>query len=247
MKQLSELSESEIEDRFHVTGQKPVQFLLAGLAKQREQCLVLFNEGNTHFLSLLIACPADEDTLYFDCSGSKEINQGLLEAKKVTFVAKPEGIHIQFVTGPARRVTLNGVETFAVKLPPHIVRMQRREYFRMETPRINPLTLSVQLPNLGIQRWPVHDLSIAGMGVSLDSPIESLASGTILEQCMLRLPDEKTDMRLSLEARCCKEIFSSNGKTSWRLGLRFVRLNRGDEAKIQRYIAHLEHERRSMS
>ena len=36
MSQIAQLSEAEIEERFHITGTRPVAFMLAGLTKENK-------------------------------------------------------------------------------------------------------------------------------------------------------------------------------------------------------------------
>ena len=50
MTQLSQLSEAEIEARFHITGARPVGFLLAGYAKESVQFSIQFGAGADLFL-----------------------------------------------------------------------------------------------------------------------------------------------------------------------------------------------------
>ena len=51
MTQLSQLSEAEIEARFHITGARPVGFLLAGYAKESVQFSIQFGAGADLFLT----------------------------------------------------------------------------------------------------------------------------------------------------------------------------------------------------
>ena len=78
MSQIAQLSEAEIEERFHVTGARPVAFMLAGFAKENEQFSVMFQAGHEMFLTTLLAVKPDKSLFIFDCSGSTETNRKLL-------------------------------------------------------------------------------------------------------------------------------------------------------------------------
>ena len=54
MSQIAQLSEAEIEERFHITGTRPVAFMLAGFAKDNEQFSVMFQAGQEMYLTTLI-------------------------------------------------------------------------------------------------------------------------------------------------------------------------------------------------
>ena len=59
------------------------------------------------------------------------------------------------------------VPAFAVPLPKFIVRLQRRDAFRIETPRIRPLEFFGRLPDGRLLKLPAHDISVAGIGLAV--------------------------------------------------------------------------------
>lgn len=246
MTQIAQLSEAEIEERFHVSGLRPVAFMLAGFAKERAGFSVQFGNGQM-FLTNLLAVEADAGRLIFDCSGSADVNRQLLGADRCIFVGRPGGIHVQFLAGAVSEVRYEGDKAFSVALPKYIVRLQRRESFRIDTPRIRPLEFFGRLPNGGLLKLPAHDISVQGIGLVATELPEGLEIGQALESCHFHLPEDKLELFFRATINHITPFESRGGATQWRIGLSFVGLNPGEENRIQRYITQVERERHELS
>lgn len=249
MTQIALLSPSEIDDdRFRVSGTRSVQFMLNGFIKERDQFTVYFGpRSNDLFLSTLLEVDGDDERLIFDISGSAEINQRIQSADRLTFAGRPSGIRVQFQTTSPSTVVYQGGKAFAVALPKYIVRVQRREYFRVHTPRSRPLQFSFKLPDGTPQSLPIYDLSVAGIGVNAPSVPPGLdVPGLKLGRARFSLPDDPREFNVEIVLRRVAEIESRSGLRQFRIGLQFVGLSFGDESRIQRYIDRLERERREL-
>ncbi|RIX44626.1 MAG: flagellar brake protein [Rhodocyclales bacterium GT-UBC] len=246
MTQIAQLSEAEIEERFHVAGKTAIQFTLAGYARARESFSVHFNLGQDMYLTTLLAVQADKERLIFDCSGSAETNRRFLGSAHCQFVGHPGGIPVQFSCGPASDITYEGSKAFAVALPDKLVRLQRREHFRVETPRLKPLMFFGRLPSGELLKLPSHDISVSGIGLNADSLPESLAVEQVLKNCHFMLPGEAQELFLEATVRRIQERETRTGSRFWQVGLEFNHLSSGDENRIQRYIDRLERERREL-
>jgi c-di-GMP-binding flagellar brake protein YcgR len=247
MSQIAQLSEAEIEDHFHVKGVLPVAFMLAGFARDHEQFSVQFGEGAEMFLTTPLAVNPEKGLLIFDCSGSVESNQRFLQSSRNVFVGRPGGVHVQFTTGAAREVAYEGGKAFAVALPKLLVRLQRRDYFRIETPQVRPLQFFGRLPGGGLLNLPAHDISVAGIGVRSGAPPDGLVPGLVLETCHFSLPADEHDLMFSATVRHVTEQQGRTGMVQWRIGLQFNGLPVLAESRIQRYITHVERERHELS
>lgn len=247
MSQIAQLSEAEIEARFHVVGKRPVAFTLDGFARDKTGFSVQFRDGAEMFLTTLLAVLPEKQTLIFDCSGSTETNRRFLQSPRSIFVARPGGIHVQFVGGQAREILYGGKMAFAIDLPDNLVRLQRREFFRIDTPRGKPLRFFGRLPDGTLLNVAVHDISVAGIGLSAASLTDELVSGVVLPACHFSLPDDTHDLLFGATVRHITELDSRGGFRQWRLGLQFNDLPHAAEARVQRYITHLERERHELS
>ncbi|WP_412481065.1 flagellar brake protein [Azonexus sp. IMCC34839] len=246
MTQNYQMTDAEIDERFRVSGAKPVAFLLAGYAKTREAFSVHFNHGEDMFLTTLLEVQADKGRLVFDCSGSAESNRRIVLSDKVTFGGHPGGVPVHFSTGKAAETTFEGGKAFAVALPEFIIRLQRREHFRIETPRVNPLVLFARAPNGVLLKLQVHDISVGGIGVDAPELPEGVDLGVTMPNCHFTLPGDPKDLFFSATVRNYHEYESRTGQRMVRIGLQFNDLSNGDENRIQRYIAKVERERHEL-
>lgn len=245
MSQIAQLSEAEIEDRFHIVGARPVAFLLAGFAREGDRFSVHF--GDEVFLTTLLAASPEKNQLIIDCSGSPEINRRFLASGRNVFVGRPGGIHVQFSSGPAVEMLFGGAQAFAVALPKYVVRLQRREFFRIETPRVRPLTFYGRLPGGALLNLPAHDISVAGLGLVGANLPDGLSPGLALPNSHFSLPEDDKDFFFSAKVRHLTEQPSRTGLRQWRLGLQFEDLAGQERNRIQRYIDRVERERRELA
>jgi len=245
MSQLAQLSEAEIEERFHITGQTAVRFMLAAFVRERESFSVQF--GSEMFLSTLLAVQPEKGRLIIDCSGSPETNRSFLDSERNVFVGRPGGIQVHFTTGQAAEIDFEGAKAFAVKLPTVLVRLQRREYFRIETPRVRPLEFFARLPGGDLLTLPVHDISVSGIALTAMALPNGLDIGMTLANCRFSLPEEASDLFFSAIVRHLSELEARSGNRQWRLGLQFEKMPVNDANRIQRYIVRVEHERRELA
>lgn len=247
MSQLAQLSEAEIEERFHITGQTAIRFMLAAFVRERESFSVQFGGGQEMFLTTLLAVDAESGRLILDCSGSAESNRRFLDSERNVFVGRPGGIQVHFSTGAASEIDFEGAKAFSVKLPALLVRLQRREYFRIETPRVRPLEFFARLPDGGLLNLPVHDVSVSGIALTAPSLPAGLEVGMLLGNSRFRLPEETHDLFFSASVRHLSELEARSGNRQWRLGLQFEKMPVSDANRIQRYIVRIEHERRELA
>lgn len=245
MSQIAQLSEAEIEERFHITGTLPVAFMLVGFARNKDQFTVSFGGEEMMLTTLLDAEPAG-DRLIFDCSGSAEVNRHLLQSDRNVFSGRPGGIHVQFSAGRVTETIFEGSKAFAVALPKYVVRLQRRDTFRIETPRSKPLQFFGRQAGGRLLNLPAHDISVAGLGMTALSLPDGLVSGERLENCHFALPEDERELFFSATVCHVTPQLGRTGQQQWRIGLHFDRLPTAEENRIQRYIARVERERHEL-
>ncbi|AXS80697.1 flagellar brake protein [Dechloromonas sp. HYN0024] len=246
MSQLAQLSEAEIEERFHITGSRPVAFLLAGYVRTSDQFSVSFGDGEEMMLTTLLAVQPERNLFVFDCSGSDDINRRFQQGNRHVFAGRPGGIHVQFATGRAAETILGGGKAFSAALPDHIVRLQRRDAFRIETPIGRPLQFFGRLLDGRLVNLQAHDISVAGMGMTATNLPEGLVVGARLEGCHFALPDDAHELFFSATVCHVTPMVGRTGLQQWRIGLHFENMPAVEENRIQRYIARIERERHEL-
>lgn len=242
---LETLTNAEIEDRFFVEGRMAILGLLHELIHRREHLNVRFGARNDDFL-MTILLDARPEGLIFDIGSIDQTNQRILQAKGCIFVGAPDGVRVQFSTGPAQRVSWGGQDAFQVSLPTRAVRLQRRETFRVATPIVRPLLAYLLGEGGGVLRQcPVHDIAVGGVGLSVGADF-SLEAGTALANVVVDLP-ELGRVQSAATVRHVTELSRAAGSVKARAGLRFDHLPRAFDIAIQRYVVQVEHDRHRLA
>lgn len=233
-------------DRFTIRSKSEILYILRYLIKRGELVTVHFNQGQDILLTTLLRAEADDDKLIFDWGGSEKNNKKLLKAERLFFVVAPDGIKIQFSTGQASQIDFGGENAFSVDLPDEAIRLQRRDYYRVTTPREGRLLASFMLRGKD-QRLPLYDVGIGGIGLIMSRNDLYVEIGDILSDLVLDIPGLETS-RSRLEVRHVTLISPIRGQPYTRIGCQNVGERRmSDEAKIQRYMIKIEQDRRALA
>ncbi len=248
MARISDMTTEEVEERFYLSGESEINFALNELINHRTPVTVLFDKGRESFLSTLLAVWPRSRRLVFDWSGSPEINERVQRSERNIFVAHPDGIKVQFVSGPVTLIAYGDdkEQAFSVDLPTRISRLQRREYFRIITPIVDPLVLQYVAPDGRLQTYSMHDLSVAGVGITANSFPAEWQTGVTLGNCHFHLP-EHPDVVTDMTICHITEQESRSGHRHFRIGLAFTALQRNSQIHLQRYIIKIEHDRHALA
>ena len=237
-------SEKDIE-RCTLTSPHEIVFQIKGLIKRGDRISVVFQEGRQSFLTVLMDISPRDGLFYFDIGGSKEVNDAFLKAESCTFTTFVEGIRIQFPAKGCRETTLHGETVFAAPIPQAMLRLQRREMFRLQLPSAKPFTCRFRRGTPKEEMLPLHDISVGGIGILTSTPLNYVQMD-VLENCWLDL-HENGMIRCALEVRYVSTTEGRTGKPFWHMGCKFVNLPSADEVQIQRFMARIEAERRALA
>jgi c-di-GMP-binding flagellar brake protein YcgR len=126
------------------------------------------------------------------------------------------------------------------------MRLQRREFFRLTTPIVNPVPCIIPIsdeanPDAGrVLELILVDVSLGGIGAIAADPLdELLVIGESFNQCKINFP-EVGETSLTLQVRNITPITLKDGVIKHRIGLQFVSPSRGNEGLINRYTYNLE-------
>lgn len=238
---LPSLSDDEIEDRYFLRGRMEILSVLNELILRREPVTVYFNGGRDFFQTTLLE--ARPEALIFDLSGDAFINKRLPASSSCIFVSSINGIRVQFAGSQPGCFSWGGSDAFWVPLPERVVRVQRRESYRILLPVAKPLMVKLFTGDGGaLEEWPAHDLSVGGLGFStVGAP-------------RLEVEQEIARLKLALTAQifidCATQVrhITPMGErpdgVRYRIGVSFIDLAPATAVAIQRFITRIEHQRR---
>lgn len=236
-------SEEDLE-RCTLSSRREILFQLRTLIRQSERISVAYDEGRQSFLTVLIDVSEADDNLYFDISGSEETNQTFIKSERCQFAGVVGGIRIQFSGKRPRITTLNGERVFAIAVPKSLLRLQRRDAFRLQLPSSKPYICRVQRGTPEEIALPLYDISVGGLGIQIaEKPeFEPMAQ---LNNCWIDLR-EAGIFSVTLEVRYVMATEIRMNKPLWHMGCRFLNLPPLNETLIQRFMARVEAERKAL-
>lgn len=241
---LPSLSDDEIEDRYFLLGRMEILSVLNDLIHFREPVTVYFNGGRDFFQTILLEARAD--ALVFDLSGDPEANRHLPASSTCLFVSHLNGIRVQFLGTQPVRFSWGGSDAFCVPLPERLVRVQRRESYRILLPVARPLVARLYAEDdSAIGEWPAHDLSVGGLGLALVG-LPPFEAGQAIARLVLTLPLPVT-IDCAAQVRHITQTAERQEGNRYRIGLSFVDLAPAASVAIQRYITRIEHQRRGLN
>ena len=188
-----------------------------------------------------------ERAFVFDWGAVAEQNSRVLASPACTFRASPEGVRVEFSTVTPTETRFEGRPAFQASFPDVLFFVQRREYFRVDAPLIDPYFCRGKLPEGDDFRFEIHDISLGGIGLrTFDERVVALTMGVTLPEVEINLNGHGT-LVLDLELVSLRAAPLPNGKPCYQLGTRFLSLPGSAENTLQRLITQLEMRRRSVA
>ena len=233
--------------RFAVHSRSEILSLLRAIM-QRKLLVNLDLPGSRHIVvTSVIGVDASTNRLILDVARGDALNRELLSGKGAEFITQLDGVSISFATGPVSLVDYDKLPALAVAVPASLIRLQRREHFRVALPIARPIKCVV--PAQGEddpEPIQTHIVDIGCGGVALMDASGRLGTdtGRMLDRCHLLLPD-LDPVTTALEIRNTAQIRRPNGAFQTRLGCRFVDLPNDIAAKLQRFVMKIERDRRN--
>lgn len=184
--------------------------------------------------------------LYLDVSPDPTINKKVEAAQSLLCMSYEDKINIQFEIRHIVYTQYEGKPAFKCTLPDILLRLQRREYYRVHTPILQPaLAKYAYLVGNLTKRTEVKIIDISGGGMAAVGIPEDhlLAKGDTIEKCEIVLPHIGT-LHGNFEVRYVSQVETRSNHFTTKAGLRFIGINDRDIMMIQKYVMHVERERK---
>jgi c-di-GMP-binding flagellar brake protein YcgR len=233
-------------DKYMLRTAAEMRMVLRGLRQHGAQITVFFNEGQDMLLSMLVDV-ADRH-LVFDAGAHAEANRKAALADRHYCVALLDKVRIQFLLGAFAPVAHEGRPAFLSDYPRELLRLQRREFYRLATPIARPLKCRMPLPlqdgGVFVYEATVFDISGGGIGIAPPPAPIPFAPGQEIRDCRIELPEVGV---VACAVRVCNlhEAVLRSGLRAQRAGCAFVRLPGPMATLLQRYIIKVERERKA--
>lgn len=229
-------------ERFTLRGRRQIVQLLEELISHR--CLITAHGSEGHaFMTVVLRVDEARERVALDASSDPQINRRALAANRLLCVTQIDGIRVNFTLTALSEAQERGHTVLYAPLPEQMLRLQRREFFRLQVPLVHALNCLLKAESLA--RKPVEvvarviDIGAGGIAVLVPATVAEFVIGSVLEGCLLTLPDGEA-IGVDLEVRNINHRTQRSGSEQLRVGLRFAALPRATETHIQRYILRTE-------
>lgn len=238
-----ELVSTEDRGRYLVSNPREILRYLTEVREGKNLVAIYGKSGKDFLLSTLLEVDEKGGHLLLEQGVDPAMNAMLLASPHCTFATSHDQVHLQFSSERIEPATFGKDAAFRVPMPKELLRLQRREYYRLVTSVVNPLKCMINTPT-GLMETVVVDISIGGVGVLSYQNGGRIKAGEVYQGCRLALPGTG-EFALSLAVRTTFDVTLKNGRLTHRAGCQFIDLPPSVETAIQRYIISVERERRA--
>ena len=223
--------------------------VLRSVLQKEALITVHFDQGASFFLTSMLSLSPESGQFVIDVGSNAEMNRRALLASRLIFTTLIDKVKVQFSVDRLQSTESQGRPAFFGKIPERLLRLQRREFFRLAMPIANPVKLCATVKDAahGVRTLdaPLLDISGGGLGLMV-TPDQAacLDQGLMLENCKIMLPGEGL-LVATLCVRNQFDVTARNGAHFRRIGCEYIALPPARLTAIQRYITRIERERKA--
>jgi|GEM_PF-272480 len=247
-----ELAQTEEESEYLLHSEVEIVSILRALKDSNETVTLYFNNANDFVLTSIFSVSEEENVIALYAGGNAAANRQAMLADKLYGVSSLEKVRVQFVLHGLKLAQYRGRQCFIADMPEAILRLQRRENFRLIVPIRQPVKCFIPMPSPEDRpdaeptEVEVGVIDVSGGGIGIVMPPEDVpfAPDMVFEKCQIELPGVGTIIA-TLRVRSTFEVSVRDGPVSRRAGCQFVSLAGPMLAMLQRYIIKEERERKA--
>src|ERR1035437_3197653 len=151
-----ELEQSDNYSQFLLYSKSEILAVLRTLIQKGAMITVHFDQGHSFLLTSMLALSADNGEFILDIGSNEEMNQRALLAKKLIFTTLIDKVKIQFSLNKLSQTQNDGRLAFVGAVPERLLRLQRREFFRLSTPIANRIRIIAMLRRADGSALPIE-------------------------------------------------------------------------------------------
>jgi c-di-GMP-binding flagellar brake protein YcgR len=232
-----ELNGADDDSHYHVRSRLEIASILRDVMAGKSLVSAYFDAANASLLTAILAVDAAADRLLLDCGPDPRVNERLLRADRLVCVTSLDRVKIQFVTPAPRRGRHAGREAFQLPLPERLLRLQRREFFRLATPVTSPLQCTISAADgdaAASHDLLIADISGGGFAAGAAGELPPLQPQARFH-AVITLPEGDV-LRADVELRNTFEITLASGRHVRRYGWKFLELPERARIVLERYV-----------
>jgi c-di-GMP-binding flagellar brake protein YcgR len=221
---------------FIVNRKAEIGFVLRQIAQKGTRVALYYDGGRGFILTTIMN--VNDPWIYLETVPDEAQNLELARSLPLVFVSSHQQAKIQFGADHADLMPYNGTKMFRLPLPSSLLRIQRRNYFRLMLPTSQPLYCVI--PRYGdnssaSNAMTIVNISVGGIAVARDVQDTELQLGKSYDNCRIELPEDIAIVT-SIQVRNMLVTTPPFRSRLKQIGCQFVKLDNATAVQLQRYI-----------
>ncbi len=226
-------------EKYLLQGRGAIIQKLRQLEKSKSMITAHFGGGKYSMLTAVVDVMPDRDLLVLDYGANETLNKKILEAKRIIFKTRHQGITAQFTADRLQRAKRQGKTAFACALPDSLLWVQRREFYRIRVPMSEHLNVEFVDRNNQPVSYEILDLSIGGLCIHRTDNRIAFEEEQLFINTKINLSPTQSGY-VNLQVRNIIPVKADDPSAGVRVGCQFIDLSMEMSGHIQRYIHTIE-------
>ena len=229
-------------ERYWLYSKFEIDALIARLCDERVHMTIYWGRDGQFAVTQIMKVDAVRNEVHFDLPSQPQQQSDVLDAAELVCVAFIDSVKLQFSISAPHRSSERGYPTFVGAFPDRLLRLQRREYYRVRTPESQSAICLVPYSGDGIryETLRVLDVSVGGLAMLTFPQHFSPTAGSVIDRCYLDLPGVGT---VSIRMRVA-HVGAPQDALLARCGCEFIDLSPQARMMLQRYVHRVDVEQR---
>lgn len=234
--------DQKLLEEFSLSAVPTVRKLLNSIQEDEHEIYVYLQADHTQFVTEILDINWNTGQIWLGTPYEKALSANCNISTSYVMVSFPDGVKVQFSGQGIVQGQYQNADALRIGIPKSIVRLQRRNYFRVMADEELNLQVKLEIPSTqGLAT--LIDISLAGCGFVIPGQPSSHKPGDLLKNVRLTLPDGEGSMLVGLEIRNIKGVPDHPDQVQ--LGCEMKMLERGAERRLQRFLLATERRQRS--
>jgi len=229
---------------YQIHARREIIALLRSVQQHNQLVSMHINKGTEAVVTTVLHVDDANNAVIIDTAPSEDQVKRITASDNISFETVLDHIRILFFASAAQACMYEDLPALRIALPSNLIRLQRREFYRVPVPLSLAVRCAIQVPDeLGTDMETVimNLQNVSGGGIALMDDQKRLNNtpGFIYKDCRITLPGNAVVVT-SLEVKNSQDVTLPNGKVTRRVGCLFYQLSAPMLAAIQRFITKLE-------
>ena len=238
-----ELLQADDYSQYLLRDPKEICQVLRSLIDRRAMITAYIDDSTDSFLTAALGLLPDESSLILDVSNNEQMNLRAEAAETLVCITQLDSVKIQFPVAGLERRPYQGRLAMISDIPDILLRLQRREYYRLAAPASHALSCNIPITNAAglVTSYVARIVDISGGGIAVMVPPAGVPFEPEMEfaGCHIMLPDIGR-VNMTLKVRNLFRLTNRQGITTLRAGCQFMALPETMNTLINRYILKVE-------